>query len=148
MELDPESRLERFEALLQPATDVHDAFEEFAGGDVGEVDVDVHAKVGFGGIDFRPPLIAAGAYVELNLVAWQRVSGRAPPRRQVIGIGEGSVDELPRRVEHTRDDQLRSFGVHSSSLGLSAIRSVAGPAACTAARWASRRVRDESQNRR
>ncbi|MFE9657294.1 hypothetical protein [Micromonospora sp. NPDC006431] len=34
VELDPESRLERFEALLQPATDVHDAFEQFAVSDV------------------------------------------------------------------------------------------------------------------
>ncbi len=27
VELDPQSRLERLDALLQPATDVHDAFE-------------------------------------------------------------------------------------------------------------------------
>ena len=71
MELDPESRLERLDALLQSATDVHDAFEEFAVGDVGEVDVDVDAKVGFGSIDLRPPLEAAGAHVELDLVARQ-----------------------------------------------------------------------------
>jgi hypothetical protein len=45
VELDPQSRLERFDALPQPTTDVHDAFEEFA---VGEVDLDVHAKAGFG----------------------------------------------------------------------------------------------------
>ncbi|WP_405433526.1 hypothetical protein [Micromonospora sp. NBC_00617] len=45
VELDPQP-LERLDALVQPATDVHDAFEQFAVGDVGEVDVDVHAKVG------------------------------------------------------------------------------------------------------
>ncbi|MER5703668.1 hypothetical protein ABT023_17240 [Micromonospora sp. NPDC002296] len=39
MELDPESRLERLDALLQPATDAHDAFEQFTVGDLIEVDV-------------------------------------------------------------------------------------------------------------
>src|SRR5690242_1410164 len=110
--------------------------------------MNVHTKAGVGCVDLCPPLIAAGAHVELNLVAWQRVADRAPPRGQMFGIGEGPVDELPRRVEHTRDDELGSFGFHLTSLRSSAIRSVARPAACTAARWASRRARDESQNRR
>src|SRR5262249_34481666 len=61
VEFDPESRLERLDALLQPAADVHDAFEQFTVGDVGEVDVDAHAKAGYGRVDLRPPLIAAGA---------------------------------------------------------------------------------------
>jgi hypothetical protein len=71
VELDPEPRLERLDALLQPATDVHDALEQFAVGDVGELDVDVNAKAGVGCRDLRPPLKAAGAYVEFNLVARQ-----------------------------------------------------------------------------
>jgi len=46
VELDPESRLERLDALLQPAADVHDAFECSPVGDVGEVEWDVHAEPG------------------------------------------------------------------------------------------------------
>lgn len=71
VELESELRLERLDALLQLTSYVHDAFEQFAVGDVGEVDVDVDTKVGFGCRDLDPPLIAAGTYVELDLVARQ-----------------------------------------------------------------------------
>src|SRR6266540_260064 len=71
VELESELRLERLEALLQLTGYVHDAFEQFAVGDVGEVDVDVDTKVGFRCRDLDPPLIAAGTYVELDLVARQ-----------------------------------------------------------------------------
>src|SRR5690349_1119178 len=69
VELDSEPRLVRLDALRQPATDMHDAFEQFTVGDVGEVDMDVHAKAGYGCIDLRPPLKATGAHVELDLLA-------------------------------------------------------------------------------
>ena len=59
-ELDAESRLERIDATRQLAGDVHDAIEQFAVGDVGEVDVDVDPKVGLGREDLGPPLVAAG----------------------------------------------------------------------------------------
>lgn len=71
VELGSYSRLERLDALLELASDVHDAIEQLAFGDVGEVDVDVDPNAGFGREDLRPPLVAAGAYVELDLVAGQ-----------------------------------------------------------------------------
>ena len=71
VELESEPRLERLDALLQLTSHVHDALEQLAVGDFCEVDVDVNAKAGFGGKDLRPPLIAAGAHVEVDLVARQ-----------------------------------------------------------------------------
>jgi hypothetical protein len=47
VELESERRLERLDVLLQLTRDVHDAFEQFAIGAVGEVDVNVDTKVGF-----------------------------------------------------------------------------------------------------
>ncbi len=97
------------------------------------------AEVGLGGGDLRPPLEATGAHVELDLVPWQRVAARPPPRREVVGVGEGPEDQRSGCVEHAREDELWRFGPHHCSLEL--VRS----AAWTAARWASRRSRDESQ---
>src|SRR5262249_9171265 len=71
VQLDPQSRLERLPALRQPATDVPDALEEFTRGDGGEVGVDAHATAGLGRVDLGPPLKAAGAHVELDLIARQ-----------------------------------------------------------------------------
>ena len=116
VELDAEPRLERLEAARQPAGDVDDAVEEFAVGDVGEIDVDADPKVGLGREDLGPPLVAAGTHVELHLVTGQRVADRSPPRSHVVGIGEGAVDELSWRVKHARDDDLWGFGVHQCSL--------------------------------
>src|SRR5580704_16408012 len=45
VELDSESRFERLNVVRQPAGDVHDAFEQLAIGDVGEVNVNVDAEV-------------------------------------------------------------------------------------------------------
>ena len=120
VELDSESRLERLNAVLQSAGDVHDALEQVAVGDVGEVDVDVDAEVGLGCGDLRPPLEAAGAHVELDLVAWQRVAARAPPRREVVRIGEGPEDELL-AVRRTRARwRAVAFGLGPSESLLSA----------------------------
>jgi hypothetical protein len=60
VELESEFRLERLDVFRQPTRYVHDAFEQLAVGDVGEVDVDVDTKVGFGCRDLDPPLIAPG----------------------------------------------------------------------------------------
>src|SRR6202011_298733 len=46
VELDSESRFERLNVVLQSAGDVHDAFEQVAIGDLGEVNVNVDAEVG------------------------------------------------------------------------------------------------------
>lgn len=78
-----EPRLERLQALLQPAGHVHDAFEHGAVSNVGQVDVDVDSEVGIGGSDLGPSLEATGADVEVDLVTWQRVTARTPPRREV-----------------------------------------------------------------
>jgi hypothetical protein len=48
---------------------VHDVREQLPVGDVGELDVDVNAKARFGCAYFGPALVAAWAYVELDLVA-------------------------------------------------------------------------------
>jgi hypothetical protein len=44
VELDSESRFERLNVVLQSAGDVHDAFEQVAMGDVGEVNVNVEDR--------------------------------------------------------------------------------------------------------
>jgi hypothetical protein len=106
---------------------VHDAFEEVAVGNVGQVDVDVDAEVGFGGGHLRPPLEATRANVELDLLAWQRVAARAPPRREVVRIGEGPKDQRSGCIEHVRDGELWRFGVHQCSL--LSVRSAAWTAA-------------------
>src|SRR5256885_14299994 len=87
VELDSESRFERLNVVLQSAGDVHDAFEEFAVGDVGEVDVDVNAEVRLVNGDLCPPLEAAGSHVEFDLVSWERVAVRSPPHCEMIWIG-------------------------------------------------------------
>ena len=71
VELDSHPRLERLEAPWQLAGDAHDAVEQLAVDDVREVDAAVGPDAGFGWKDLRPPLIAAGAHVELDLVAGQ-----------------------------------------------------------------------------
>src|SRR5262245_8343647 len=141
VELDSKSRFERFNVVLQSAGDVHDAFEEVAVGDVGEVDVDVDAQVGLRSADLGPPLEAARSDVELDLVSWERVAARAPPPREVIRIGEGAECQPSGRVENARDGELWLVWVHQGSF-LSR-RSTAW----TAARWASRRSRDVFQKR-
>src|SRR5262249_59767966 len=89
VELDPEPRLERLQALLKPAGDVHDAFEQGAVSDVRQVDVHVDAEVGLGGGDLGPSLEAAGADVGVDLVPWQRVAAWTPPSRGAGWVGEG-----------------------------------------------------------
>src|SRR5258708_25876221 len=89
VELDSESRFERLNVVRQSAGDMHDAFEQVAIGDVGEVNVNVDAEVGLGSGDLRPPLEAAGSHVALDLVSWERVATRAPPRREGIRTGQG-----------------------------------------------------------
>src|ERR1700730_3038066 len=115
VELDSESRFERLNVVLQPAGDVHDAFEQVAIGDVREVNVNVNAEVGLGSGDLRPPLEAAGSHVELDLVSWERVAARAPPRRKVIRIGEGPECQLSGCVENARDGELWLVWVHPCS---------------------------------
>jgi hypothetical protein len=90
----------RLNVVLQSAGDVHDAFEQVAIGDVGEVNVNVDAEVGLGSGDLCPPLEAAGSHVELDLVSWERVAVRAPPRREVVRIGEGPECQLSGCVEN------------------------------------------------
>lgn len=51
--------------------DVHGAIEQLAVDDVRKVEVDVDPNAGIGCKDLRPSLVAAGAHVELHLVAWQ-----------------------------------------------------------------------------
>src|SRR6202171_3610594 len=139
VELDSESRFERLNVVLQSAGDVHDAFEQVAIGDVGEVNVNVDAEIGLGSGDLRPPLEAARSHVELDLVSWERVATRAPPRREVIRIGEGPECQLSGCVENARDGELwLVWGHQSSSLS-------SRSAAWTAARWTSRRSRDMFQ---
>src|ERR1700681_3238433 len=116
VELDSESRFERLNVVLQSAGDVHDAFEQVAIGDVSEVNVNVDAKVGLGSGDLRPPLEAARSHVELDLVSWERVAARAPPRREVIRIGEGPECQLSGCVENARDGELWLRRVHHSPL--------------------------------
>src|SRR3984893_2397757 len=106
VEVDSESRFERLNVVLQSAGDVHDAFEQVAIGDVGEVNANVDAEVGLGSGDLRPPLEAAGSHVELDLVSWERVAARAPPRREVIRIGEGPECQLSGCVDNARDGEL------------------------------------------
>src|SRR5437773_2641643 len=104
----------------------------------------LYLSVGCGGLgsgDLRPPLEAARSHVELDLVSWERVAARAPPRREVIRIGEGSECQLSGCVENARDGELWLVWVHQCSFLSS--RS----AAWTAARWASRRSRDMFQKR-
>src|SRR5438876_5788625 len=63
----------------------------------------LYLSVGCGGLgsgDLRPPLEAARSHVELDLVSWERVAARAPPRREVIRIGEGSECQLSGCVEN------------------------------------------------
>src|ERR1700674_4227764 len=115
VELVSESRFERLNVVLQSAGDVHDAFEQVAIGDVGEVNVNVDAEVGLGSGDLRPPLEAAGSHVELDLVSWERVAARAPPRREVIRIGESPECQLSRCVENARDGELWLVWVHQCS---------------------------------
>jgi hypothetical protein len=69
VELDSESRFERLNVVLQSAGDVHDAFEQVAIGDIGEVNMNMNAEVGLGVGDLRPPMEAAGSHVELDLVS-------------------------------------------------------------------------------
>jgi hypothetical protein len=71
VELVSDLRLERLEALRQLAGDVHGALEQLAVDDLREVQVDVDPNARIGGRDLRPSLVAAGAHVELDLVAWQ-----------------------------------------------------------------------------
>src|SRR5262249_3816712 len=139
VELDSESCFERLNAVLQSAGDVHDAFEEFAVGDVGEVKVDVDAQVGLRNGDLGPPLEAAGSHVGLDVVSWERVAARSPPRREVIRIGEGLECQPSGCVKNARDGELWLVWVHQGSF--SSRRS----AVWTAMRWASRRSRDVFQ---
>jgi hypothetical protein len=71
VELDSDPCLERLEALGQLAGDVHGAIEQLAVDDLRKVEVDVDPNAGIGCKDLRPSLVAAGADVELDLVAWQ-----------------------------------------------------------------------------
>src|SRR6267143_5676248 len=141
VELHSESRFERLNVILQSAGDVHDALEEFAVGDIGEVDMDVDEEVRLGSGDLGPPLEAAGSHVELDLVSWECVAARSPPRREMIRIGEGLERQPSRCVENARDGELWLVWVHQSSF-LSR-RS----AAWTTARWAWRRSREVFQKR-
>src|SRR6202163_3349714 len=115
VEVDSESRFERLNVVLQSAGDVHDAFEQVAIGDVGEVNVHVDQEVGLGSGDLGPPLEAAGSHVELDLVSWECVAARSPPRRQMIRIGEGLERQPSRCVENARDGELWLVWVHQSS---------------------------------
>src|SRR6202163_370859 len=115
VEVDSESRFERLNVVLQSAGDVHDAFEQVAICDVGEVNVNVDAKVGLGSGDLRPPLEAARSHVELDLVSWERVATRPPPRREVIGMGEGRECRLWGCVENAREGELWLVWVHQCS---------------------------------
>src|SRR3954465_7770518 len=100
VELDSESRFERLNVVLQSAGDVHDAFQQVAIGDVGEVNVNVDAEVGLGRGDLHPPLEAAGSHVERDLISRERVAARVPPRREVIRVGERSECQLSGCVEN------------------------------------------------
>src|SRR6202521_5309924 len=115
VELDSESRFERLNVVLQSAGDVHDAFEQVAVGDVGEVNVNVDAKVGLGSGDLRPPLEAARSHVELDLVSWERVATRAPPRRGEIRMSDLRKCKLWGCVETARDGELWLVWVHQCS---------------------------------
>src|SRR6478752_247579 len=115
VELDSESRFERLHVVLQLAGDVQNAFEQVAVGDVSEINVNVDAEVGLGSGDLRPPLEAARSHVEFDLVSWERVAARAPPRREVIRIGERSECQLSGCVENARDGELWLVWVHHCS---------------------------------
>ena len=145
MELDPEACLERLESPRELTRDMDDAFQQLAVRDVREVDEDPDPQAGLGREDLRPSLMTTGADVELHLVKWDPVADGAPPLRHLVRICEGLVDERPRCVEHARDGQLRGVRVHHGSLSWVL---VARPACCIRARWASRRSREVSQNRR
>jgi hypothetical protein len=64
------------------------------------INVNVDAEVGLGSGDLCPPLEAAGSHVELDLASWERVAVRAPPRREVVRIGEGPESQLSGCVEN------------------------------------------------
>ena len=69
---------------------MHDAFEEIAVGNVGQVDVDVDAEVGLGGDDLSPPLEATGAHVELG--SWPVL----PIFEHLQSLGQVSQEEMLR----------------------------------------------------
>jgi hypothetical protein len=71
VELESDPRLERLEARGKLAGDVHGAIEQLAVDDLHELEVDVDPNAGIVCKDLRPSLVAAGAHVELDLVAWQ-----------------------------------------------------------------------------
>jgi len=81
VELESDPCLERLEALGQLAGDVHGAIEQLAVDDLRKVEADMDPNAGIGCKDLRPSHVAAGAHVELALVARQRIADRAPPRR-------------------------------------------------------------------
>ena len=51
------------------AGDTHDTVEQLAVDDVREADAALGPSAGLGREDLRPPLVAAGAHVELDLIA-------------------------------------------------------------------------------
>jgi hypothetical protein len=69
VKLDPESRLERSEAIVSLTGYPHDAFEQYAIGDVGQVDIDVDLGVEVAVNDLDPTLKSPRAYIELHLLA-------------------------------------------------------------------------------
>jgi hypothetical protein len=50
---------------------MHGAIEELSVFDLRKVEVDVDPNAGIGCKDLRPSLVAPGADVEVDLVAWQ-----------------------------------------------------------------------------
>src|SRR5262245_23848643 len=75
VELEPEPRLKRFEAVGQMATYPHDAIKHTALGNVGEIDVHLHPDGRIFGKHLDEPLKAAGSNVKFHLVERSHAAG-------------------------------------------------------------------------
>jgi len=150
VELDSHPRLERLEAPRQIASGAHDAIEQLAVDDVGEVDAAVSPSAGFVWKDLRPTQVSAGAQVDLDLVAGQYVADRTPPRREVVRVRERLVDARAWCVDDARQGELWGCRGDGLTLLVGVRDSVSVSAGCTEvsrARWSSSRSNLSAQSR-